>query len=161
MSHQLNIPNAALDSSNRLVAKVDGEATFSIPTIQSGAIAENITGNVTGDVAGTITIANADGAPTLDWIDVSSPAGATVTCSSISGRVAIDAGTDNVVVTNTKVGVGAVILLSKLSLDSVLVDFKVAVDAMGGAFTITGNGNANADCLFDFVVINVTDVTPS
>lgn len=30
----------------------------------------------------------------------------------------------------------------------------------GGEFTITGNDDADADCYFDFLVINVNDVTP-
>ena len=154
---KLQAPGNVAGSGTRVEATYNDGTTITLPTIQSGAVAENIT----GDVSGTITIANADGAPTLDWLDVSSPAAATATCSSISGRVAIDATATNVVVTNTKVGVGAIILLSKLSLDATLVDFKVAVNVAGGEFTITGDAAATADVLFDFVVINVTDVTPA
>jgi hypothetical protein len=156
MATTIQVVGNTLDATNRLEVKLDGGNTIEIPTIQSGGIAEE----AVGTLSGPLEIGNTNGAATVDWLDVSSPAAATATCSSVAGRVAIDATATNVVVTNTKVGVGAVVLLSKLSLDGTLTDFKVAVNVAGGEFTITGNAAATADVLFDFLVVNVNDVTP-
>lgn len=145
---KIQVPGNVVGSDGRLDVVLDDGAIIEVPTITSGKVAE------------TPAITNANGAPVADWIDASGTPAATATCSSIAGRVALDAGRTTVVVTNTKVGVGAMIRLHKLTLDATATDFKVGVNVAGGEFTITSNAAATADVYFDFEVVNVNDVTP-
>lgn len=158
MATNIQVVGNTLDGTNRLEFKLDGGTTIEVPTIQSEAITENITGDVTGDATGTITTANAAGPWTVDWVDSSGTPG-DCTCSSISGKVAIAIGDNEVIVTNTNVAAGDLCFVQKLNNDATLTDFKVVTTS--NTITITGNATSTAAVYLHFLVVKANDVTPA
>lgn len=151
MSFNLNSPDATV-TSGRISTRIGHRYTteYLIPTVQSGAIVENVTG--------TVTTANAAGPHTVDWVDSSATPG-DCTCSSISGKVAIAIGDDEVIVTNTNVAAGDLCFVQKLNNDATLVDYKVVTTS--NTITITGDAVSTAAVYFHFLVVKVNDVTPA
>ena len=92
-----------LNADGNLDVKIDARTdTFALPVLDAN-----------GKMDTQVAITNANGAPQADFISSTDDDGA-VTVNSVSGQVILAAGDTAVVVTNSEVGVGSIILLSKL-----------------------------------------------
>ena len=137
MPHKFNADVAGLDSSNRLVGRMDGEATFSVPTVQSGYVAEGVSLPAAYPLKASYT---ADPSPPGDC-----------TISKPMGKAAIAAGATAVVITNTLVATTTCCFAVKLNLDATATDYKVVCTS--NTITITANAAATADCYFYFFIV--------
>ena len=124
---KIQIPGNVAGSGSRLDVALDSGSAISVPTTDGA------------------------GGPIKAGFTDSSGTPGNCTCSNVTGKVAIAQGATAVVVTNTLVTTASVVLVTKLSLDSVLVDFKAVCTA--NTITITGNGAANAACYFQFALL--------
>ena len=157
MSSQLNVVNFDRDALGSITVRIDGETSVEIPVLTSDVLVYPVTGDVTGDVTGTVTTANSAGPHTVDWVDSSGTPG-DCTCSSISGKVAIALGDDEVVVTNTLASAGDLVFVTMLNIDATCTVLKAV--ATENTITITGNATATAALYLNFLLLKIADVTP-
>ena len=137
MPHKFNADVAGLDSSNRLVGRMDGEATFSIPTVQSGYVAEGVSIPAAYPLKMAYT---ADPSPPGDC-----------TLNVPSGKVAIALGATAVVITNSLVTTATMCFTQMLTLDATATAVKAVCTS--NTITITANAAATADTYLYFFIV--------
>ena len=108
--------------------------------------------NVTGDVCSLFGASGREFAHPGTRVDSSGTPGA-ATQHATMGRVAIAAGQSSVVVTNRYVNVASAVfaVISQAAADGTLTQI-LRVNPANGSFTITGNANATAATVVDYIV---------
>ena len=92
-----------------------------------------------------------NGAITADATDASGTPGA-ATINKAVGKAAIALGAASVVITNSLVSAGSIVLVTAIDQDATAVNLSVLAGA--GSFTVSGAAAATAATAFSFIVIN-------
>lgn len=111
-----------------------------------------MSGSTDADVARLGNVEVTENLRVTDYVDDSATAG-NRTVNRLRGKNSIAMGAATVTITNSKVTANSQVICTLEFVDGTLTQLLTCVpDA--GSFVVTGNGNADADTKFSWVVIN-------